>query len=469
MMKHWRVFLAVAAAMSADPTCSKGALSSNGAACCAAECGQCGGSSCQDLPGGKSNCCVGAIKTEGRLCAMTDPPCMMPPPAPTKTPHHVLMIVVDDLRPVGKLLGEPEVQAPNLDRLAARSTIFTNAFTQSATCGVSRSSLLTGRRPDTTYVLENSGCPFTSAPAHGAWQSLPQYFRNAGYRTAGHGKIFHPNVCEGAVVGEQAAAWSSGYYHAPCIGGGSLYAGGCSDPAAAKTNPPPYYRPCVPPCVVTSAYANATATGDDMPDEMIAREAVRTIQRLAAEDSQQPFFVAVGFHKPHLPHIAPKRFFDLYPLENVSLPPSPRAPKGAPMFAWNKCGEWTAYPDVKNKTSAMGFSREQPVDDEYARQQRRAYFAAASFADAQVGRVLDAVEEAGLNNRTVVVLFGDHVRVACARWQPRPLLLSCRVLSSAAVLFVFLSFLVFCLPFLVLRLTPQLLTFNLASVTRGGI
>lgn len=324
----------------------------------------------------------------------------------TKTRHNVLMIVVDDLRPVGKLFGEPEVLAPNLDRLAARSTIFTNAFTQSPTCGVSRSSLLTGRRPDTTYVLDNGGCPFTSAPAHGAWQSLPQYFRAAGYRTAGHGKVFHPNVCEGAVVGEQAAAWSSGYYHAPCIGGGSLYAGGCSDPAAAHTNPPPYYRPCVPPCVVTSAYANATATDDDMPDGMIAREAVQTIQRLAEEDS--PFFVAVGFHKPHLPHIAPKRYFDLYPLENVSLPPSPCAPKGAPAFAWNKCGEWTAYPDVKNKTSAMGFSKEQPVDDAYARQQRRAYFAAASFADAQVGRVLDAVEEAGLSNDTVVVLFGDR-------------------------------------------------------------
>eukprot|EP00937_MAST-01D_sp_MAST-1D-sp2_P007433 g7433.t1 len=320
------------------------------------------------------------------------------------------MIAVDDLRPVGKLFGEPEIHAPNLDRLAARSTIFTNAFSQSPTCGVSRSSLLTGRRPDTTYVLDNGGCPFTSAQTHSAWQSLPQYFRAAGYRTAGHGKIFHPNVCEGAAVGEQAAAWSSGYYHAPCIGGGSLYAGGCSDPAAAHTNPPPYYHPCEPPCIVTSAYANATAADDDMPDGMIAREAVRTIHRLAAEESgaDAPFFVAVGFHKPHLPHIAPKRYFDLYPAENVSLPPCPRAPRGAPAFAWNKCSEWTAYPDVRNKTGAMGFSREQPVDDDFARQQRRAYFAAASFADAQVGRVLDAVEEVGLANRTVVVLFGDH-------------------------------------------------------------
>ena len=104
-----------------------------------------------------------------------------PPPPPPKTRHNVLMIAMDDLRPVGKLFGEPEVLVPNLDRLAERSTIFTNAFAQSPTCGVSRSSLLTGRRPDTTYVLDNGGCPFTSAPAHGTWQSLPQYFRAAGY------------------------------------------------------------------------------------------------------------------------------------------------------------------------------------------------------------------------------------------------------------------------------------------------
>ena len=253
-------------------------------------------------------------------------------------------------------------------------------------------------------------CKMLISPNNGITLLLPPLLPPR-YRTAGHGKIFHPNVCEGAAVGEQAAAWSSGYYHAPCIGGGSIYAGGCDDPAAAHTNPPPYYRPCVPPCVVTSEYANATTMADDdMPDGMIAREAVRTIQRLAAEDSgaDAPFFVAVGFHKPHLPHVAPKRYFDLYPAENVSLPPSPRAPRGAPEWAWNKCGEWLAYPDVKNKTSAMGFSREQPVDDEYAREQRRAYFATASFADAQVGRVLDAVEEAGLSNNTVVVLFGDH-------------------------------------------------------------
>ena len=276
-----------------------------------------------------------------------------------------------------------------------------------------RVALVAADRPAPRHDVRagQGGCPFTSAPAHSAWQSLPQYFRGAGYRTAGHGKIFHPNTCEGAAVGEQAAAWSSGYYHAPCIGGGSLYAGGCSDPAAAHTNPPPYYRPCVPPCVVTSAYANATAADDDMPDGMIAREAVQTIHRLAAAaaaDSDSPFFVAVGFHKPHLPHIAPKRYFDLYPAENVSLPPSPCVPKGAPGFAWNKCGEWTAYPDVKAQTSAMGFSKGQPVTDAYARQQRRAYFATASFADAQVGRVLDAVEEVGLTDRTVVVLFGDH-------------------------------------------------------------
>ena len=103
-------------------------------------------------------------------------------------PLNVLLIAVDDLRPVGQFFGETEVLMPHLDHLAARSAVFTRAYCQSPTCGVSRSSLLTGRRPDTTYVLQNDGCPFTSAPSHTNWRSLPEYFRQAGYRTAGHGK-----------------------------------------------------------------------------------------------------------------------------------------------------------------------------------------------------------------------------------------------------------------------------------------
>ena len=93
---------------------------------------------------------------------------------------NVVMIAVDDLRPTGSMFGDPEVKVPNIDRLAKRSTIFRNAFVQAATCGVSRSSLLTSRRPDSTYVLRNSLCPFGTAPSHHDWQSLPEYFKSSG-------------------------------------------------------------------------------------------------------------------------------------------------------------------------------------------------------------------------------------------------------------------------------------------------
>ena len=109
-------------------------------------------------------------------------------------PLNVLMFAVDDLRPAGRAYGHPEVLLPNIDSLASRSTVFTDAYAAAATCGVSRSSLLTSRRPDTTQVLSNSKCPFTTQPEHKNWVSLPQYFRRAGYVTAGHGKIFHPSM-----------------------------------------------------------------------------------------------------------------------------------------------------------------------------------------------------------------------------------------------------------------------------------
>ena len=126
------------------------------------------------------------------------------------------MIAVDDLRPLGGAFGEPEALTPHLDALAARSTIFTNAYAQAATYGVSRASLLTSRRPDTTEVLTNSLCPFDTRAEHKTWVSLPGYFRQNGFATIGLGKIFPPNTCKGAAVLERAAWSMKPFYHAPC-------------------------------------------------------------------------------------------------------------------------------------------------------------------------------------------------------------------------------------------------------------
>ena len=160
----------------------------------------------------------------GQMATTPTPPPSPAPPAPAGA-LNVLMFAMDDLRPIGKAFGEPEALMPNLDALAENSTIFTQAYAQvlsfpmsmpathhlypqAATCGVSRASLLTSRRPDTTEVLSNGACPFAKA-GHADWVSLPSHFRNHGYKTAGFGKIYHPNVCDGALVGEETKVRST--------------------------------------------------------------------------------------------------------------------------------------------------------------------------------------------------------------------------------------------------------------------
>ena len=237
---------------------------------------------------------------------------------------NVLMIAVDDLRPhFGKVYDTPQVLTPNMDKLATRGVAFKRTYCQAATCGVSRSSLLTGRRPDTTHVLSNGGC-FRSA---GNWTSLPHYFRQNGYVTAGGGKIFHPGVCDGLEFGEDRLAWSLPYYHAPCPGHGSY-------PCADSHNRP------------YSWFSNETATDDQVPDGMIAMNAIERLHNLTKAEPGAPFFLAVGFHKPHLPHVAPKKYFDMYPIENIDMPKNHHAPDGLPPLAWNSCGEIRSYQDA---------------------------------------------------------------------------------------------------------------------------
>lgn len=124
-------------------------------------------------------------------------------------------------------------------------------------------------------------------------------------------------------------------------------------------------------------------------------------------DPYYPGGFHAGFHKPHLPHIAPKKYFDMYPLEKVQLPDnaSRHAPVGAPDDAWGSCSEWRSYKDVAAVCKQEGFGHDKPLDDDNSRRQRQAYYAAASFSDAQVGRVLEELERLGLDNNTVIALW----------------------------------------------------------------
>ena len=242
------------------------------------------------------------------------------------SPKNVLMIAVDDLRPhFGQSYDTPQVLTPNMDKLAQRGVTFKRTYCQAATCGVSRSSLLTGRRPDTTHVLSNGGC-FRNA---GNWTSLPHFFKKNGYTTAGGGKIFHPGVCDGLELGEDRLAWSLPYYHAPCPQLGSLP---CAEPRGF-----PHRN--------HSWISNETATDDQVPDGMIALNAISQMHNLSKFNAETPFFLAVGFHKPHLPHFAPKKYFDMYPLEKMDLPANPNVPKNLPNVTWNNCNEFLSYND----------------------------------------------------------------------------------------------------------------------------
>ncbi|XP_065191219.1 iduronate 2-sulfatase-like isoform X2 [Sycon ciliatum] len=305
------------------------------------------------------------------------------------SPKNVLMIAVDDLRPhFGQSYDTPQVLTPNMDKLAQRGVTFKRTYCQAATCGVSRSSLLTGRRPDTTHVLSNGGC-FRNA---GNWTSLPHFFKKNGYTTAGGGKIFHPGVCDGLELGEDRLAWSLPYYHAPCPQLGSLP---CAEPRGF-----PHRN--------HSWISNETATDDQVPDGMIALNAISQMHNLSKFNAETPFFLAVGFHKPHLPHFAPKKYFDMYPLEKMDLPANPNVPKNLPNVTWNNCNEFLSYNDSQVEAHMDHFSQEQPLSDAHTRIHRRAYYATTTFVDAQVGRVLDALDELGLTNDTVVMLWGDH-------------------------------------------------------------
>ena len=264
---------------------------------------------------------------------------------------------------------------------------------------MSRSSLLTGRRPDTTQVLQNGGCPFTNNPKHKDWQSLPEYFAKAGYVTAGMGKIFHPNVCDGAAKGEWAKSWTLPYFHPPCISLGSIFNGTCFEDYPFALPPPQGgYRKEI------HAYSNKTASDDDLPDGMIANHAIQILRNVSRGDA--PFFVAVGFHKPHLPHIAPQKYFDLY--DDVSLPEHEFAPKGLPKEAWNPSTEFQTYPDNAAAAKLSGYSETKPLNQSWTKWSRKAYFAAASYTDALVGRVIAELDGLGLANDTVIALWGDH-------------------------------------------------------------
>lgn len=282
---------------------------------------------------------------------------------------NVLFIIADDLRNAATSFGDVSALAPNLDRLAQRGVRFDNAYCQYPVCNPSRASFLTGLRPDTTGVQENNTFFRQKLPNV---VTLPELFKQNGYFTASLGKIFHRGGTMEEINEHMADAQSWSYlkfFQATPLGfkgeGRNLTGG----------------------ALAWCRWLAAEGTDEDQPDGQVAAAAVKLIN----EKRDEPFFLAIGFHKPHDPFIAPKKYFELYPLDKVQLPQDPASRSAEVPFAIPN-----GYPQFKDFT------------DQERREFKRAYLAGVSFMDAQLGKVFAALEQQKLWDNTIIVFLGDH-------------------------------------------------------------
>ncbi len=305
-------------------------------------------------------------------------------PKPESARPNVLFIAVDDLRPQMGCYGDRLAKTPHIDRLAAQGVVFDRAYCQQAVCSPSRTSLLTGRRPDTTKVYDLD-TPFRKNLPEVV--TLPQHFKAYGYHSQGMGKIYHGGL-------DDAASWSVPHWmpKRPGFGpeGQKLLTRLRQEARAAgkdltKRSNQPRGLPWEAPEVEDSA----------LPDGAIADHAVETLRQV----KDRPFFLAVGFIKPHLPFVAPKKYWDLYSREQFRLADNPHPPKGAPTYSLSNWGELRAY---------LGMPKQGPVTEDQARSLIHGYYASMSYMDAQVGKVLAELDRLGLRENTIVVLWGDH-------------------------------------------------------------
>ena len=303
---------------------------------------------------------------------------------------NVLFIAADDLKPLLGCYGNTRVKTPCIDRLAADGLVFNRAYCQQAVCAPSRNSLLTGLHGDTIGIYDLATFFRTKAPDA---VTLPQNFKQQGYQVESLGKIFHT----GHGNHDDDDSWSVPSWHPK----GAMYAQKAIADNERKKREEAKAQG-VPAAKMASLPKGPPTECADVADDVysdgkIAAEAIVRLNRL--KDQAQPFFLAVGFLKPHLPFCAPKKYWDLYQRSEFTLPPFQTMPKGAPQLAGNNSGELRTYSDIPK----VG-----PVDEAKGLELLHGYHATVSYLDAQVGKVLDELARLGLAKNTVVILWGDH-------------------------------------------------------------
>ncbi len=295
---------------------------------------------------------------------------------------NVLFLIADDLNTRMGCYGDKQVLTPNIDRLASRGTRFDRAYCQFPLCGPSRNSMLTGMYPDSTGIYVNSLIFRQTIPTN---HSLPQAFRLSGYFAGRIGKLYHYNVPNsiGTVGHDDPGSWELGLNPAGCdrlLEEGDIFS-------------------MVPGSFggVVSWYASPRPD-QEHTDALLADDASWVLERMAKQQSQhddaRPFFLAVGFYRPHTPYVAPKKYFENYPLDKmpyVSIAQASREDKNVPKAAMGSYRDFQGDMTEQNHREAL-----------------QAYYASVTFMDAQVGRVLDSLDRLGLAKDTIVVFTSDH-------------------------------------------------------------
>ncbi|XP_066415617.1 iduronate 2-sulfatase [Molothrus aeneus] len=298
---------------------------------------------------------------------------------------NVLFIIVDDLRPVLGCYGDKLVKSPNIDQLASQSMVFSNAYAQQALCAPSRVSFLTGRRPDTTRLYDFYSYWRVHA---GNYSTMPQYFKENGYMTLSVGKVFHPGVSSN-YSDDYPYSWSIPPFHPS--------AEKHENDKTCRGKDGKLHANLVCPVNVTEM------PGGTLPDIQSTEEAIHLLNVM--KTTRQKFFLAVGYHKPHIPLRYPQEFLKLYPLENITLAPDPWVPKKLPSVAYNPWMDIRQREDVEALNVSFPYG---PLPDDFQRRIRQSYYAAVSYLDVQVGLLLSALDDAGLSNNTIVVFTADH-------------------------------------------------------------
>ena len=290
---------------------------------------------------------------------------------------NVLFIPVDDLRPQLGCYGHTLMISPNIDRLAGEGVIFERAFCSVPVCGASRASLLSGIRPLRDRFVYFDARVDKDAPDA---VTIPQLFRRNGYTTVSLGKVYHH-------LDDDMPGWSEQPWHAP-NGSGYLLEENVRLHESNSKKTPPRSGP---------AWEGADVDDEAYPDGVMTSRAIAELKKFAR--SGEPFFLATGYLRPHLPFNSPKKYWDLYDPIQLNLAPNPFRPKGAPAAAMHNFGELRKYAWIPEAG---------PLPDGMALEMIHGYYASVSYVDAQIGRLLAALKELGLDKNTVVILWGDH-------------------------------------------------------------